>query len=97
MMVKQEERSVLDIKNIFTPSDVTSNSGYSNHTLNMGHTYGTITDTMDVISTRRKGRSLNTLKKYHINKISRNNLHMNNTHIEVHNPIFQTVHELYDR
>jgi hypothetical protein len=26
-----------------------SNSGYSNHILNMGHTYGTITVTMDVI------------------------------------------------
>jgi hypothetical protein len=46
-----------------------SNSGYSNHVLNMGHTYGTITDTMDVIRTGRKGRHLNTPEKYHIYKI----------------------------
>jgi hypothetical protein len=52
---------------------------------------------MDVIRTGRKGRHLNTLEKYHIYKIISNNLHMNDTHIEAHNPKFQTVHELYDR
>jgi hypothetical protein len=26
-----------------------SNSGYSNHILNTGHAYGTITDTMDIV------------------------------------------------
>jgi hypothetical protein len=74
-----------------------ANSRYSNHILSMGHTYGTITDTMDVIKMGRKGRHLNTLERYHIYKISRNNLRMNDTHIETHNPIFQTLHELYDR
>jgi hypothetical protein len=63
----------------------------------MGHTYGTVTDTRDVIRTGRKGRHLNTLEKYNVYKISRKNLHVNDTHIEAHNPIFQTVHELYDR
>jgi hypothetical protein len=38
------------------------NSGYSNHILNIGHTYGTITDTRDVIRNGKKGRHLNTLK-----------------------------------
>jgi hypothetical protein len=28
-----------------------SNSGYSSHILNTGHTYGTITDTMEIITT----------------------------------------------
>jgi hypothetical protein len=51
---------------------------------------------MDVIRTGRKGRHLNTLEKYHIYKISRNNLHMNDTHIEAYNPTFQTVCELYN-
>jgi hypothetical protein len=51
---------------------------------------------MDVIRIGRKGRHLNTLEKYHIYEISRKNLHMNETHIELHNPIFQTVHENYD-
>jgi hypothetical protein len=53
----------------------------------------------DIVGNRtgRKGRQLNTLEKYHIYKISSNNLHMNDTHVETHNPVFQTVHELYDR
>jgi hypothetical protein len=63
--------------------------------LNTGHTYGTITDTMDVIRTGWKDRHLNTLERYHIYKINKN-LHMNNTHTEAHSPIFQTVHEPYD-
>jgi hypothetical protein len=39
-----------------------SNSGCSNHILNTGYTYGTITDTMDAIRRGRKDRSLNTLE-----------------------------------
>jgi hypothetical protein len=84
-------------EHIHTIRSNNANSGYSDHILSTGHTYGTITDTMDVIRRRRKGRHLNTLERHHIYKISRNNLHMNDTHIETHNPIFQTVHELYDR
>jgi hypothetical protein len=53
-----------------------SYSEYSNHILNAGHKYGTIIDTMDIIRTRRKGKHLNTLEKYHTYKISKNNLKM---------------------
>jgi hypothetical protein len=74
-----------------------SNSVYSNHILNTGHTYGTIADTMDILRMGRKGRHLNTLEKYCIYKISRKNLHMNDTHIDTYNPIFQTLHELDNR
>jgi hypothetical protein len=59
-----------------------SNSGYSSHILNTGHTYGTITDTMEIITMGRKGKHLNTLEKYHIYKVSKNNLHMNDTNID---------------
>jgi hypothetical protein len=34
------------------------NSGYSKHVLDAGHTYGPITDTVDVIRTGSKGRHL---------------------------------------
>jgi hypothetical protein len=53
------------------------NSGYSNHVLNTRHTHGTIADTMDIITTRRKRNRLNTLERYHIYKISKDNLHIN--------------------
>jgi hypothetical protein len=74
-----------------------SNSGYSNHILNTGHTYGTITDTMEIVKTGKKGRHLNTLEKYHIYRISEDNLHMNDTYIDIHNPIFETLSELNTR
>jgi hypothetical protein len=48
-----------------------SNTGYSNHILNTGHTYGTMQDTMETITLRRKGKYLNTLEKYHIYKVSK--------------------------
>jgi HD-like signal output (HDOD) protein len=51
-----------------------SNSGYSNHILNTGHKYRTITDTINIIRTHRKGKHFNTLEKYHIYKISRDKL-----------------------
>jgi hypothetical protein len=68
-----------------------SNSRYSNHILNyIWHS----NRFYERHKKRKEGRHLNTLEKF---TFSRNNLHMNNTHIEAHNPIFQTVHELYDR
>jgi hypothetical protein len=42
-----------------------SNTGYANHILNTGHTYGTIIDTMEIMKTERKGRYLNTLERYY--------------------------------
>jgi hypothetical protein len=74
-----------------------SNSGYSNHVLNTGHTYGTIRDTVDVITKGRKEKHLNILERYHIYRISKDNLHMNDKNINTHNPIFETLHELYTR
>jgi hypothetical protein len=50
-----------------------TNYGYSNHILNIGHKYGTMTDIMDIIRTHRKGKYLNTSEKYHIYKINEDN------------------------
>jgi hypothetical protein len=74
-----------------------SNSGYSSHILNTGHTYGTIQCTMGIIKTHKKGKYLKTLEKYHIYKISKNNLHMNDTGIDTHDPIFRTLQEMNTR
>jgi hypothetical protein len=40
-------------EHIHTIRNHSSNSGYANHLLNMGHTCGTITDTMDIKKERR--------------------------------------------
>jgi hypothetical protein len=42
------------------------NSGYSKHILKMGHTYASITNTMKVLKTERKGKLLNTLERYYM-------------------------------
>jgi hypothetical protein len=57
-----------------------NNSGYSNHILNTGHTCGTINDTMGIIRKGKKGKHLNALEKFYIHKISKSNLHMNDTY-----------------
>jgi hypothetical protein len=64
------------------------NPGYADRILNTRHTYGTITDTMDIVKTGRKGKHLNTLEKYHIYRISKDNPHMNDTHINTYNELY---------
>jgi hypothetical protein len=54
---------MLNNKNIKAIVNNNSNSEYSNHVLNTGHAYGTITNTMNIIRTHRKGKYLNTLRK----------------------------------
>jgi hypothetical protein len=74
------------------------NLGYSNHILNTGHAYGSITNTMKVIETEKKGKHVNTLEKYHIvYKISKARLHMNDTYIDIYDPIFKVIQELNTR
>jgi hypothetical protein len=60
----------------------------------MVHPYETITDTMNIVRTQKKGKHLKTLEKYHIYKISKNNLHTNDTNIDTHNPIFRTLQQI---
>jgi hypothetical protein len=64
------------------------NSGYWNHILNTGHKYGNITDTMDVIKTEKKRKTHEYIRAIP-HKINKNKLHMNDTYIETHNPVFE--------
>jgi hypothetical protein len=52
---------------------------------------------MNTIKTEKKGKHFNTLQKYHIYKISKNGLHMNDAYIDIYNPIFETLQELNTR
>jgi hypothetical protein len=69
------------------------NSGYSNNILNSG----TTTDTTDIVRTGNNGKHLNNLEKYHTYLISKDNLHMNDTHAESHNPAFEALYGLDTR
>jgi hypothetical protein len=43
---------------------------------------GTRMDTMDSIKTGKEGKHLNTLEKYHVYGTSKDNLHINDIHID---------------
>jgi hypothetical protein len=57
------------------------------------HIWNHTTD-MDIIKTYKKGKHLNILEKYHTYKISKHNLHTNDTYIDTHNPLFRTMQEM---
>jgi hypothetical protein len=52
---------------------------------------------MEIIKTGRKGRYLNTLEKYHIYEIGKDNLHMNYTNTDIRNPMFKSLHRIYTK
>jgi hypothetical protein len=52
---------------------------------------------MDILKTHKKGKHMNTLVKYHIQKLYRNSLHINDNAIEPNNPIFKILHEIDNR
>jgi hypothetical protein len=72
-----------------------SNTGYASHILNTDHTYGPMDDIMEIMETGKKGKYLNTLKKYHIHRISKENIHMNEISTEAYNPIFEELNKIY--
>jgi hypothetical protein len=72
-----------------------SNTGYMNHILNTGHTYGPIDDIMEIMEAGKKGKYLNTLEKYHIHRNSKENTHINNISTETYNPIFEELNKIY--
>jgi hypothetical protein len=61
------------------------NSGYLNNILSTGHTYGSITNTMNIIKREKIRKLPSTLENYHIYKISGSRLHINDTHTDVYN------------
>jgi hypothetical protein len=52
---------------------------------------------MGIIKAGKKGRHLNSIEKYYIYRISRNNLQMNDIYINAYDPIFETLHAIYAR
>jgi hypothetical protein len=52
---------------------------------------------MEIMKTERKGRYLNTLERYYIYEIRKDNLHMNDTNIDIHDPIFKALYRIYTK
>jgi arginyl-tRNA--protein-N-Asp/Glu arginylyltransferase len=71
-------------------------SGYAQHILNTGHSYGNIEDIMDIIKIERKGKHLDTLEKFHIFCSYKLNKHLNDNNTDTQNPIFNTIYKQND-
>jgi hypothetical protein len=52
---------------------------------------------MEIITLGKKEKYLNALERYHIYKASRDNLSMDDTHIDTYNPIFETLYRIYTK
>jgi hypothetical protein len=48
---------------------------------------------MDVIKIGRKGKHLDTLEKFHIFCSFKQNKHLNDSNLDINNPIFNTVYK----
>jgi hypothetical protein len=70
-------------------------SKYAQHILETGHTYGPLENKLNILQFEKKNRKINSLEQYHIYRITRENLQLNDTYTNNHNPIFEIIAEYY--
>jgi hypothetical protein len=71
------------------------NSKYAQHILDMGHTYSTMDQILEILHKEKKGQSLNTLERAHICNLGKHRLQTNDTFTDTHNPIFDQIIKTY--
>jgi hypothetical protein len=57
----------------------------------MGHTYGIINYTLEILYIEKKRQLLNTLEIFHIYNLNKLKKQMNDTFADTHNPIFDLI------
>jgi hypothetical protein len=67
------------------------NSKYAQHILETRHNYDTMDQIMKILHIEKKGPKLNTLERFHIYKMTKKGLQMNDTFTDIHNPIFDVL------
>jgi hypothetical protein len=68
-------------------------SGYVQHIVETGHSFGKMNDIME-IKIEQKGSYLNTLENFHIFKLFKQGIQLNNIGSNIHNPIFNVIQNL---
>lgn len=76
----------------YTPNN-RNNTGFSQHILDPGHSYGNINNTMTVFRTAEEGQYMNSREKYYIQKTAKQNLQLHDSQIDYHNPVFETLNK----
>jgi hypothetical protein len=66
-------------------------TGYSQHIINIGHEYGNIEKTLNVLNVQKKGALLNILEKFHIYKKQKADNLLNESSTDIYNLIFELL------
>ena len=66
-------------------------SKFAEHLLENNHSIGPIDSIMEVLHTTRKGKLMDTLEKFHIYKVTRENIQINDKNTSKPNVIFDTI------
>jgi nitrate reductase beta subunit len=72
-------------------------AGYANHILNKNYAYGNIDDTMDIIKIENNDILRDTFERNYIYKAQQEGIHLNDTHANTKNPIFETVYKYQEK
>jgi hypothetical protein len=70
-------------------------SKYAQHILESGHTYGKIEDTLNILHHENKGSIMDSWEQFHIHRLTKNNLQLNDAYTDTWNPIFDLMITLY--
>jgi hypothetical protein len=66
-------------------------SRYAQHILETGHAYGKIEDTLDILNRENKGPLMNTWERFHIHRLTKDNMQLNDAYTDTRNPIFDLI------
>jgi hypothetical protein len=56
-----------------------------------GYAYGAIEDTLNILHSEKKGPLINTLEQFHIHRLIKDGLQLNDTYTDTNNPIFDLI------
>jgi hypothetical protein len=63
-------------------------SKYAQHILETGHIYGKIEDTLNILHHENKSSIMNSWEQFHIHRLTKNNLQLNDAYTDTINPTF---------
>jgi hypothetical protein len=67
------------------------NSKYTDHILDAGHTYNTVTDTLEILNIKGECQLLNPPEHFYVYNLSKLEEQTNDTYTDTHNHIFDLI------
>jgi hypothetical protein len=66
-------------------------SRYAQHIFETGHAYGIIENTLNILHCEKNGPLMNSLEQFHIHRLTKDRLQLNDTYTDTYNPIFDLI------